>query len=144
MSYSIVKANTKDAEYILDNCYPEEKVVHRKYSPWTDFKLANMDAVKNDDDCYVLRNPAGRPIVMFGVKVGEFNVMWCSPIKNMSKIDTVAFLRMGKKVVKEWHKEFGLLYAPVHEGWDAVKQFVEFMDFTVIEDENIAYYGDIT
>ena len=144
MSYSIVKANAKDAEYILDNCYPEEKAIHKKYCPWTDFKASNLASIKADEHCYIFKNPKGRPLVLFGIKPGEFNVVWFSPIKDMSKIDSVAFLRRGRSVAKEWHEQFGLLYGPVHEGWDALGRLHKFMGFNVIEDENIAYYGDIT
>jgi phosphodiesterase/alkaline phosphatase D-like protein len=78
--------------------------------------------------------------VLFGIKPGEYSVMWCTPREDMTQRDNVAFLRRGVKLVQGWYEDFGTIYVPVHKEWEAVKDLVLFLGFTILDDGGIAVY----
>jgi len=142
MSYTVKRADQASAKEILENTYYEAGKVFRKYSPWGDMVGSNLKALETDDHAYVLFSPEGKPLVLFGIKPGEYSVMWCTPREDMTQRDNVAFLRRGVKKVQEWYKDFGTIYVPVHKEWEAVRELVLFLGFTILDDGGIAVYGD--
>jgi len=140
MSYTVKRADKASAREILKNTYYEANKVFRKYSAWGDIVADNLKALETDNHAYILFDPNDRPIVLFGIMPGEYSVMWCTPREDMSQRDNVAFLRRGIEKVKEWYKEFGIIYVPVHKEWEAVKDLVLFLGFTILDDGNSAVY----
>jgi hypothetical protein len=140
MSYSVMKADKDSAREILENTFYEAGKVFRKYSPWGDIVADNLKALETDEHSYILFDPNGRPLVLFGIKPGEYSVMWCTPREDMTQRDNVAFLRRGVKLVQGWYEDFGTIYVPVHKEWEAVKDLVLFLGFTILGDGGIAVY----
>lgn len=136
--YKIVPIQEADITSVLANAYPEEKVVHEANCPQYDFYEDNLRCMMADENAYALINN-DKTLVLFGIRLGEKPLMWAMPRNDLTEKDKMAYLKGGKKVVREWYKEFGTLYVPLHKEWDDSRKLVYFLGFKKYNDR-IAYY----
>ena len=139
--FKVQYANDKELIVeVLNNVYDNEYKIHAMCMTGLDFEKSNLNFILKDEDSYLFMHE-NKPLALFGLRVGEFPVMWAMPRKDMTSKENVAYLRYGRKIILEWYNQFGTIYAPLHEDWEEARRIVFFLGFKETVDGIAVFNG---